>query len=364
MQRYYQQSNANVHRGAHKLSERATASYDEARTKVQQAVGAQHAHEIIFTKGCTESINLVAQSWGRANLNAGDLVLLSTMEHHANIVSWQIVCEQVGATIKPIPINDAGEIDIDGYKELLKQGPKLVGVVHVSNSLGTVNPIQQLAKMAHEAGALFLADGAQALAHVPVNVQELGVDFYSLSAHKAYGPTGVGALYAREALLDAMPPFLGGGDMIKTVSFDGTTYAELPNKFEPGTPNIAGVIGWGAALDFMREMDMQSAWKHEAQLVAVATEKLSQVPGLKIIGNAADKVAVVSFTMDAAHSHDIGTILDQQAIAVRTGHHCCMPLMKRLGISGTTRASFGMYNTLGEVEYLARALDRVLEVFA
>jgi cysteine desulfurase/selenocysteine lyase len=364
MQHYYQHNNANVHRGAHKLAERATASFDESREKVQRAIHASSSREIVITKGCTESLNLVAQTWGRANLRAGDLVLLSHMEHHANIVSWQLVCEQVGARIEPIPITDVGEIDLDAYQKLLEMSPKVVGVVHVSNSLGTVNPIKKMAAMAHDSGAIFVADGAQALAHLPVDVVDLGVDFYSLSAHKAYGPTGVGALYGREKLLEAMPPFMGGGDMIKTVSFEKTTFADLPSKFEPGTPNIAGVVGWGAALDFMLEMDMNAAWRHEDELLNVTTERLLQVPGLKILGNAKDKVAVISFVMDAAHPHDIGTVLDQQAIAIRTGHHCCMPLMKRLGINGTARASLAMYNTHEEIDYLVRGLDRVIEVFA
>lgn len=364
MQHYYQHNNANVHRGAHKLAERATASFDESREKVQRAIHASSSREIVFTKGCTESLNLVAQTWGRANLRAGDLVLLSHMEHHANIVSWQLVCEQVGARIEPIPITDEGEIDLDAYQKLLEMSPKVVGVVHVSNSLGTVNPIKKMAAMAHDSGAIFVADGAQALAHLAVDVVDLGVDFYSLSAHKAYGPTGVGALYGREELLESMPPFMGGGDMIKTVSFEKTTFADLPSKFEPGTPNIAGVVGWGAALDFMLEMDMNAAWRHEDELLNVTTERLLQVPGLKILGNAKDKVAVISFVMDAAHPHDIGTVLDQQAIAIRTGHHCCMPLMKRLGINGTARASLAMYNTHEEIDYLVRGLDRVIEVFA
>lgn len=364
MQHYYQHNNANVHRGAHKLAERATASFDESREKVQRAIHASSSREIVITKGCTESLNLVAQTWGRANLRAGDLVLLSHMEHHANIVSWQLVCEQVGARIEPIPITDVGEIDLDAYQKLLEMSPKVVGVVHVSNSLGTVNPIKKMAAMAHDSGAIFVADGAQALAHLPVDVVDLGVDFYSLSAHKAYGPTGVGALYGREKLLEAMPPFMGGGDMIKTVSFEKTTFADLPSKFEPGTPNIAGVVGWGAALDFMLEMDMNAAWRHEDELLHVTSERLLQVPGLKILGNAKDKVAVISFVMDAAHPHDIGTVLDQQAIAIRTGHHCCMPLMKRLGINGTARASLAMYNTHEEIDYLVRGLDRVIEVFA
>lgn len=364
MQHYYQHNNSNVHRGAHKLAERATASFDESREKVQRVINASSSREIVFTKGCTESLNLVAQSWGRANLRAGDIVLLSHMEHHANIVSWQLVCEQVGACIKPIPITDDGEIDLDAYRTLLELSPKVVGVVHVSNALGTVNPIKKMAAMARDAGAIFVADGAQALAHVPIDVVDLGVDFYSLSAHKAYGPTGVGALYGREELLEAMPPFMGGGDMIKTVSFEKSTFADLPSKFEPGTPNIAGVVGWGAALDFMLEVDMNASWSHEAELLHVTTERLLQVPGLRILGDAKEKVAVISFVMDAAHPHDIGTVLDQQAIAIRTGHHCCMPLMKRFGINGTARASLAMYNTHEEIDYLVRGLDRVIEVFA
>ncbi len=362
MQRYYQHDNANVHRGVHKLSQRATESFDAARVKLQKFVGAEHSHEIIFTKGCTEAINLVAHSWGLANLKPGDEILLSGMEHHADIVPWQLVAERTGATVRPIPILPSGELDLEAYGQMLSEKTRLVGCVHASNALGTINPVQKMAEMAHAVGALFLADGAQMLAHGRVDVRELGVDFYAMSAHKMYGPTGVGALYGRAELLEAMPPFQGGGDMIRTVSWDGTTFAGLPNKFEPGTPNIAGVIGWGAALDWLGGFDPEAIHAHEMELLRVATATVEQIPGARVVGTA-EKVAVVSFVMEQAHPHDIGTMLDQQAIAIRTGHHCCMPLMKSLGVPATARASFALYNEVSEAEALGPALLRVAETF-
>ncbi len=363
MQRYYQHDNANVHRGVHKLSQRATESFDAARVKLQKFVGAEHPHEIIFTKGCTEAINLVAHSWGLANLKPGDEILLSGMEHHADIVPWQLVAERTGATVRPIPILPSGELDLEAYGQMLGEKTRLVGCVHASNALGTINPVQKMAEMAHAVGALFLADGAQMLAHGRVDVRALGVDFYAMSAHKMYGPTGVGALYGRAELLEAMPPFQGGGDMIRTVSWDGTTFAGLPNKFEPGTPNIAGVIGWGAALDWLGGFDPEAIHAHEMELLRVATAVVDQIPGARVVGTAAEKVAVVSFVMEQAHPHDIGTMLDQQAIAIRTGHHCCMPLMKSLGVPATARASFALYNEVSEAEALGPALLRVAETF-
>lgn len=363
MQRYYQHDNANVHRGVHKLSQRATESFDAARVKLQKFVGAEHPHEIIFTKGCTEAINLVAHSWGLANLKPGDEILLSGMEHHADIVPWQLVAERTGATVRPVPILPTGELNLEAYGQMLGEKTRLVGCVHASNALGTINPVQKMAEMAHAVGALFLADGAQMLAHGRVDVRALGVDFYAMSAHKMYGPTGVGALYGRAELLEAMPPFQGGGDMIRTVSWDGTTFAGLPNKFEPGTPNIAGVIGWGAALDWLGGFDPEAIHAHEMELLRVATAGVEQIPGARVVGTAAEKVAVVSFVMEQAHPHDIGTMLDQQAIAIRTGHHCCMPLMKSLGVPATARASFALYNEVSEAEALGPALLRVAETF-
>ncbi len=362
MQRYYTEDNANVHRGVHTLSQRATDHFDGARRKLQRFVNAKDEGEIIFTKGCTEAVNLVAASWGRANLVEGDEILLSTMEHHANIVPWQIVAEERGAVIRPIPINDAGEIDIDAFRAMLSPRVKLVGVVHVSNSLGTINPVAEMIAMAHGVGAKVLVDGAQALAHLPVDVQALDVDFYAMSGHKMYGPTGVGALYGMRSLLEAMPPYQAGGDMIRTVSFEKTTYNELPNKFEPGTPNISGVIGWGAAIDYLQSLDRAAIAKHEDELTRYASEVLVTIPGLRLIGTARNKTSVVSFTLEGAHPHDIGTILDTEGVAVRSGHHCCMPVMTRLGIPATARASFALYNTSEEVDRLVSGLHRVREV--
>lgn len=362
MQHFYTHDNANVHRGVHLLSQRATDDFDRARVKLQRFVNASESSEIIFTKGCTEATNLVAASWGRANLREGDEILLSTMEHHANIVPWQIVAEEKGARIRPIPINDAGEIDLDAYRAMLNSRVKMVGVVHVSNSLGTINPVAEMIALAHGVGAKVLVDGAQALAHLPVDVQALDADFYAMSSHKMYGPTGVGALYGKRGLLEAMPPYQAGGDMIRTVSFEKTTYNELPNKFEPGTPNIAGVIGFGAAVDYLMGLDREAIADHEDHLTALANEALEAIPGVRLIGTARNKASVVSFTLEGAHPHDIGTILDMEGIAVRTGHHCCMPLMTRLGLPATVRASLALYNNAEDVARLASGLHKVKEV--
>lgn len=360
---YYETDHANVHRGVHTLSQRATQRFDEARVKVQRFLGASQPHEIVFTKGCTEAINLVASSWGRANLRQGDVVMLSELEHHANIVPWQIVCEATGATIRVIPIDDDGNILLDELANSIDERVKFVSVVHISNAIGTINPIKEIARIAHGVGAKILADGAQATAHLPIDVQELDVDFYTLSGHKLYGPTGVGALYGRESLLEAMPPYQAGGDMIKSVTFEKTQYAGLPNKFEPGTPHISGFIALGVAIDYLADIGLDDIGEHECNLAAEAEDRLSEILGVRLIGRARSKSAIVSFVMDCAHPHDIGTILDSEGVAIRAGHHCCMPLMERLGIPATARASFGLYNTAEEVNRLVNAVAKVKEIF-
>src|SRR5438105_201615 len=360
---YYENDHANVHRGVHTLSQRATQKFDEARAKIQNYLGATHPQEIIFTKGCTEAINLVAGSWGRNNLKKGDQILLSNMEHHANIVPWQIIAGATGAEIKVIPIDDNGDIDLSAYERLLNNNVKFVGVVHISNALGTINPIKEMAAMAHKQGALFLSDGAQATAHLKIDVQDLDVDFYTLSGHKLYGPTGVGALYGKEKLLDEMPPYQAGGDMIKKVTFEETTYAGLPNKFEPGTPHISGFIALAAAIDYVKDIGIEPIQAHEDALLAYALPKLREIKGLKLIGEAKKRSGIISFVMDNVHPHDIGTILDSEGVAIRAGHHCCMPLMERLGIPATARASFAIYNTSQEVDQLISALHKVREIF-
>lgn len=363
IKQYYENDHANVHRGVHTLSQRATAKFDQARDRVREFLGARNTREIIFTKGCTEAINLVAHSWGQQNLKSGDIVLLSNMEHHSNIVPWQIVCDKVGAKIQVIPINDAGEILLDEYERLLNKNVKLVSVVHVSNALGTINPIKEMAAKAHAVGAIFLADGAQATAHLPVDVQDLDVDFYTVSGHKLYGPTGVGVLYGRQEILENMPPFQSGGDMIKTVSFAKTTYAELPNKFEPGTPAISGFIGLGVAIDYVERVGLSEIAAHEDALTAYALERLPSVKGLRLIGTAAKRSGIVSFEIEGIHPHDIGTVLDTEGVAIRAGHHCCMPLMERLGVTATARASFAMYNTKEEIDHLITSLGKLHEIF-
>lgn len=364
IQEYYENDHANVHRGVHTLSQRATQRFDEARETVRAFFNARSTNEIIFTKGCTEAINLVAHSWGRANLKPGDIVLLSNMEHHANIVPWQIAAKASGAEIKVIPIDDNGDILLDEYEKLLDERVKLVGVVHISNALGTVNPIKEMARMAHKVGAVFLADGAQATAHLKIDVQDLDVDFYTLSGHKLYGPTGVGALYGRESILDNMPPYQAGGDMIKKVTFEETTYAGLPNKFEPGTPHISGFIALGTAIDYVTSLGLNEIGEHERRLTQHALPRLEEVPGLKLIGSAKDRSGIISFVIGDIHPHDIGTVLDSEGIAVRAGHHCCMPLMERMGVPATARASFAVYNTEEEVDHLVRSLAKVKELFA
>jgi cysteine desulfurase/selenocysteine lyase len=361
---YYLHHHANVHRGVHELSQRATDLFEASRSKVRRLLNGREDAEVIFTKGSTESINLVAYSFGRTFLKPGDRIVLSAMEHHANIVPWQVVCQATGAQIVVAPINDAGELLLDEFEKLMDERVKLVGICHVSNSLGTVNPIGWIAKRAHAIGAKLLVDGAQALAHIPVDVQALDIDFYTLASHKLYGPTGIGALYGKRELLEAMPPYQTGGGMIRAVTFEETTYAGLPDKFEPGTPNIADSVGLGEAIDFLLEGELLTlAGSHEHELTAHAHEALSAIDGVRLVGTAKDKSGIVSFVMESAHPHDIGTILDAEGVAIRAGHHCCQPLMKRMGVTATARASFAIYNTHEEVEALARAVRKVKEVF-
>jgi cysteine desulfurase / selenocysteine lyase len=361
--RYYTEDNANIHRSTHLLSERATRAYERARVKVQQLVNAAEAREIIFTRGCTEAINLVANSWGRSTLRPGDEVVLTWMEHHSNIVPWQMACEATGARLRAVPITDEGELDLVAFEAALTERTKLVSVIHVSNALGTVNPVARLAALARERGIPVLVDGAQAVPHLPVDVQAIGCDFYTFSAHKMYGPTGVGVLYGRAAQLEAMPPYQGGGDMIASVTFEKTTYNTLPYKFEAGTPNIAGVIALGAAVDFLRQFDMEAVARHEQDLLAYATARLEAVDGLRIIGRAREKSGVISFVLEGVHPHDVGTILDREGVAIRTGQHCAQPVMDRFGLPATARASFGIYNTREDVDALVLGLARVRELF-
>lgn len=361
MDSFYREDNSNVHRGVHTLSQRATDKFESARRTVAAFVNASESDEIIFTKGCTESINLVANTWGRVNLPTGSPILVTTMEHHANIVPWQMI----GAKTIPIPISDNGEIDIEACQTLLKtHSPKLVCIKHVCNALGTVNPVKEMTAMAHEAGALVLVDGAQALAHEKVDVRDLGVDFYAMSAHKVYGPMGVGALYARRELLEAMPPYQGGGAMIRTVSFEETTYGQIPDKFEPGTPNAPGVIGFGEALKFLSQFNLTEIKQHEQALAEKAKSGLEDLGGIRVIGASKEKAGIVSFVVENIHPHDIGTILDQNGVAVRTGHHCCMPLMRRFMVPATVRASFAMYNSNLDVEVLIESVKMARKIFA
>ncbi|MGK2858680.1 MAG: SufS family cysteine desulfurase [Thermoanaerobaculia bacterium] len=363
MRRYYEQENSNVHRGVHELSERATAAFEGARSRVRAFINAKEDREIIFTRGTTESINLVASSWGHANVEAGDEIVISTIEHHSNIVPWQMLCESTGATLRVIPVNDRGELELEAYRELLSPKTKLVAIGHVSNALGTINPVGEMIAMAHAVGALVLVDGAQAVPHLRVDVQALDADFYVFSGHKMYGPTGIGILYGKAALLEAMPPWMGGGDMISSVTLERSTWNVIPYKFEAGTPNIADAIGLAAAIDYLESVGIENveAWEHE--LLDYASQKLATIPGLRIIGSAASKAAVISFVLESAHPHDIGTIVDQEGIAIRTGHHCAQPAMLRFGVPATARASFALYNTKEEVDALVRAIGRVVEIF-
>ena len=362
--RYYAAGNANIHRGVYALSQEATGAYEGARGKVAAFLNAAEPAEIVFTRNATEGINLVAQTFGRSRLGAGDEVVISGMEHHSNIVPWQLVCEEKGARLRVAPFSDAGELLVDELEALLGPRTRLVSVVHMSNSLGTVNPVARVVELAHRQGIPVLVDGAQAAYHMPVDVQAMGCDFYVVTGHKLYGPTGIGALYGRRALLETMPPYQGGGDMISSVTFERTTYNELPHRFEAGTPHIAGAIGLGAALDFITGVGFDAIVAHERRLLAYATEALSAVPGLRLVGTAADKASILSFVIEGVHPHDIGTIVDAEGVAIRTGHHCTQPVMDRLGVPATARASLAMYNTTGEVDQLVAALVRVRELFA
>ncbi len=360
---YYERDNSNVHRGVHTLSERATLAYEGVRKKVRNFFNAASIREIIFVRGTTEAINLVAQSYGRPRFSAGDEILITEMEHHSNIVPWQLLCQQTGATLKVVPFNDAGELDVDAYHQLLGPKTRLVAVVHVSNSLGTVNPVAEMIKAAHQFDVPVLVDGAQAVAHRKVDVQALDCDFYTCSAHKLFGPTGTGVLYAKEALLADMEPYQGGGDMISRVSFEKTLYNDLPYKFEAGTPNIAGVIGLGAALDYLDELDMAAIAAHEDELLDYATTQLQSLPGVRLIGTATEKASILSFCIEGVHPHDISTILDGEGIAIRAGHHCTMPVMTHYGLSATARASFALYNNRADVDALIAGIDKVKEIF-
>ncbi|MCE9559837.1 MAG: SufS family cysteine desulfurase [Armatimonadetes bacterium] len=360
---YYREQNANVHRGAYWLSQEATALFDQTRVQLANWINAESSDEVIFTKGCTESINLVAHSWGMNNLSQGDVILVSRMEHHANFVPWQQVSIAKGASIVEIPITDLGEIDLEAYQNLLTGRVKMVAIVHVSNSIGTINPIKKMIAMAHKVGAKVMVDGAQALAHLKVDVQDLGVDFYAISGHKMYGPTGVGALYGKRELLDAMPPYQTGGSMIRTVSFEETTFAALPDKFEPGTPNIGGIIPWASAITFLEGQNLLEVAAQEANLAQVLEKQIEQINGIRVVGKAAHRAGIVSILADWTHAHDLGTILDSEGVAVRTGHHCCMPLMKRFNIVATTRASFGIYNTMEDVDQCVAAVQKAKRIF-
>lgn len=361
--RFYLESNANIHRGVHWLSQHATELYDGARATVQRFINAAHADEIVFTRGTTEAINLVAQSWGRAELRAGDEILVTTMEHHSNIVPWQLLCEQTGAVLKVVPVSEAGELDLAAFDVLLNHRTQLVAITHVSNALGSINPVAELTARAHAAGAVVLVDGAQAVAHQAVDVQAIGCDFYAFSGHKLYGPTGIGALYGRRSILNAMPPWQGGGDMIRTVSFERSTYAEPPQRFEAGTPNIAGAIGLAAAIDYVREVGIERIAAHEHALLEYATAAVDAIRGVRLVGTAQHKAGILSFLVDGIHPHDLGTILDAEGVAIRAGHHCAMPLMTRFGIPGTARASLAMYNTRADIDALVAAIDKAQDLF-
>ena len=360
---YYATENSNVHRGVHTLSQRATDAYEGAREKTRRFINAGADREIIFVRGTTEGINLVAQTWGRQNIGPGDEIVISAMEHHSNIVPWQILGQEKGARLRVIPINDAGELLLDEYEGLLNDRTKLVSVVHQSNALGTINPVEQMVELAHSRGIPVLLDGAQSIAHIPVDVRRLDCDFYVFSGHKLYGPTGVGALYGKAELLEAMPPYQGGGEMIRSVTFEETLYNTIPNKFEAGTQNIAGSVGLGAAIDYVTDLGMDNIAAYEQELLAYGTERLLEIGPLRLIGTARDKGSILSFVMENAHPHDVGTILDAEGVAVRTGHHCAQPLMERYGIPATARASLAFYNTKEEIDALVRGLDRVIEIF-
>ena len=363
MAEYYADYNANIHRSSHLLAELATRGYEDARVKIKDFLNAADAHEIIYVRNATEGVNLVAQTWGRKNIKEGDEIIVSEMEHHCNIIPWQMLCEEKGAKLRVIPINDDGELLMDEYAKLLNEKTKFVAIVHMSNALGTINPIKQVIDLAHAQGVPVLVDAAQSAYHIPIDVQELGCDFLVLSGHKLYGPTGIGILYGKRSFLEAMPPWQGGGDMILTVSFEKTTYNEIPYKFEAGTPHIAGAIGLGAAIDYLNALGMDNLAAYEHELTQYGEQALAQVPGLRMIGTARDKASVFSFTLGDIHPHDIGTILDGEGIAIRTGQHCAHPIMQRFGVPATARASLALYNTRDEIDTLVKGLHTVIEVF-
>ncbi len=360
---FYLADCANIHRGVHRLSERATEAYEAARVTVQRFLNAEESREIVFVRGTTEAINLVAQSYGRAHVAAGDEVLISALEHHSNIVPWQLLCQEKGAVLRVAPINDHGEIVLEEFKRLLGPRTRLVAVAHVSNALGTINPIRRIIEMTHRSNVPVLVDGAQAVPHLKVDVQKLGCDFYAFSGHKLYGPTGIGVVYGRAALLEAMPPYQGGGDMVRSVTFEQTFYNELPYKFEAGTPNIAGTIGLGAAIDYVNRVGLEEIAAYEHELLTYATRALTRIPEVRLIGTAREKAAVLSFVVDGVHPHDVGTILDREGVAVRAGHHCAQPVMERFGVPATTRASLAFYNTTDEIDALIHGIEKVRELF-
>jgi cysteine desulfurase / selenocysteine lyase len=362
--RYYSCDNSNIHRAVHQLSERATRQYEESRVKIQRWINAADAREIIFVRGTTEGINLVAQTYGRTHVQAGDEVLITALEHHSNIVPWQMLCEEKGARLRVAPINDSGEVPLEGFEKLLSEKTRIVAIGHVSNALGTINPVREMIRAAHARDIPVLIDGAQAAPHMKVDVQELDCDFYALSGHKAYGPTGIGVLYGRSKLLEAMPPYQGGGDMISSVTFEKTTYNKVPHKFEAGTPDMSGAVGLRAAIEYLNNLGLENIAAHEHELLDYATQKVSAIPGVRIVGTAKEKAGVLSFVIEGVHPHDIGTILDQEGIAIRTGHHCAQPVMERFGIDATARASFAVYNTKEEVDALVQGIKKVEEVFA
>ena len=362
--RYYSTENANVHRGVHTLSQNATEDYEGARAKVKRLLNAADDHEIIFTRGTTDSINMVAQSYGRQNIGSGDEIIVSNMEHHSNIVPWQMLCEEKGSVLRVVPIDDAGELLMDEYERMLSPRTKLVSITQVSNALGTILPVEQIIDMAHAQGVPVMLDGAQAVPHMAVDVRKLDCDFYAFSGHKIFGPTGIGILYGKAELLDAMPPVQGGGDMIKSVTFEKTIYNDLPYKFEAGTPNIAGAIGLGAALDYVQSVGYEAFGAYEEELLEYGTKALESIGGLRIIGTSPRKAGILSFVIDNIHPHDIGTILDAEGVAIRTGHHCAQPVMQRFQIPATARASLAMYNTTEDIDALVKAIDRVIEVFS
>jgi cysteine desulfurase/selenocysteine lyase len=362
--RYYSFDNSNVHRGVHELSQRATRDYENARVKIQKFINAARAEEIIFVRGTTEGINLVTQTLGRSTVKEGDEIVISAMEHHSNIVPWQLLCEEKKAKLRVIPLFDNGDLDLSAYAAMLNSRTKLVAIVHLSNALGTLNPVKEMIELAHRQNIPVLVDGAQSIAHLPIDVQDLDCDFFTFSAHKIYGPTGIGVLYGKSKVLEQMPPYQGGGDMISSVTFEKTTFNSLPYKFEAGTPDIAGAIGLGFALDYVNAIGMDAIAAHEADLLEYATSRLEKVEGLRVIGTGKDKGSVISFVFDEIHPHDVGTLVDQEGIAIRTGHHCAQPVMDRFGVPATSRASFALYNTRREVDALIDALQKVKEVFA